>query len=78
MTIRSIADRPQVVTLTLGDKVIDQVTLSDQQWVTLRHPLPAVADRSKLWIAVNVNPSWKPRGEARDLGVMVRDLEWIN
>jgi hypothetical protein len=78
MTIRSIADRPQVVTVTLGDKVIDQVTLSDQQWVTLKHPLPAVADKSRLWIGVNVTPSWKPRGEARDLGVMVRDLEWIN
>jgi hypothetical protein len=56
--------------------VIDQLTLSDHRWVTLKPALPAVADTSKLWITINVNPSWKPRG-SRELGVMVRDIKWL-
>jgi hypothetical protein len=74
--IRSIADKPQTVTVSAADRVIDQLTLSDHRWVTLKPVLPAVADTSKLWITINVNPSWKPRG-SRELGVMVRDIKWL-
>lgn len=77
VTVRSIADKPQTVTLSVDDRVIDRITLSDHQWVTITRPLPAVSDRSNLWIALTVSPSWKPRG-SRELGVMVRDLKWID
>jgi hypothetical protein len=76
VTVRSIADKPQTVTLSVDDRVIDRRTLSDHAWVTLRQTLPVVSDRSNLWIALTVTPSWKPRG-SRELGVMVRDLKWI-
>jgi len=36
-----------------------------------------VSDRSNLWIALTVDPAWKPRG-SRELGVMVRDVKWLN
>jgi Sulfatase len=77
VTIRSIADRPQAVTVASGDRILDQLTLSDQRWVTLKHVLPVMRDRSKLWIAITVSPSWKPRGTGRDLGVMVRNVKWL-
>jgi hypothetical protein len=77
VSVRSIADKPQTVTVSIGDRVIDRLALNDQQWVTLKHPLPTVFDRSNLWIAMNTDPSWKPRGEVRTLGVMVRDLKWL-
>ena len=77
VTVRSIADKPQTVTVSVDDHVIDRLTLSDHRWVTLKHTLPVVADASNLWVAITVNPAWRPRG-SRELGVMVRDLNWIN
>jgi hypothetical protein len=76
VTVRSIADKTQTVTVSVGDRVIDRLTLSDHRWVTLKQPLPASSDNSNLWIALTVTPSWKPRG-SRELGVMVRDLNWM-
>ena len=76
VTVRSIADKPQTVTVSVDDRVIERVTLGDHGWVTLQQTLPAVADRSNLWVALTVDPPWKPRG-SRELGVMVRDLKWI-
>jgi hypothetical protein len=75
LTIRSIADKAQTVTVSIEDRVIDRLTLGDHRWVTIKHTLPVVSDRSNLWIALTVEPSWKPRG-SRELGVMVRDLTW--
>jgi Sulfatase len=74
--VRSIADTPQTVTVSVDDRVIDRLTLSDHRWITLKHTLPVVSDRSNLWIALTVTPSWRPRG-SRELGVMVRDLKWM-
>jgi Sulfatase len=76
VTVRSIAVKAQTVTVSVDDRVIDRLTLSDHRWVTLKQTLPVVSDRSNLWIALTVNPSWKPRG-SRELGVMVRDLKWM-
>jgi hypothetical protein len=74
--VRSIADKAQTVTVSVDDRVIERLTLSDHRWVTLKQAIPAVADRSNLWIALTVTPSWKPSG-SRELGVMVRDLKWM-
>jgi hypothetical protein len=76
VTVRSIADTAQTVTVSVDDRVINRLTLSDHRWVTLKQTLPVVSDTSNFWIAVTVNPSWKPRG-SRELGVMVRDLKWM-
>ena len=74
--VRSIADKAQTVTVSVDDRVLDRLTLSDHRWVTLKQTLPVVSDRSNTWIALTVTPSWKPRG-SRELGVMVRDLKWM-
>jgi len=76
VTLRSIADKAQTVTVSVDDRVIDRLTLNDHQWVTLKQALPVIPDRSNQWIALTVDPSWKPRG-SRELGVMVRDLKWM-
>jgi hypothetical protein len=76
VTVRSIADKAQTVTVSVDDRVIDRLTLSDHRWVTLKETLPVVSDRSNIWISLTVDPSWKPRG-SRELGVMVRDLKWM-
>ena len=76
VTVRSIADTPQTVTVSADDRVIDRRTLNDHAWVTLKETLPMVSDKSNLWIAITVDPPWKPRG-SRELGVMVRDLKWM-
>lgn len=75
VTVRSIADTPQTVTMSVGDRAIDRLTLTDHRWVTLKQNLPDVSDTSNLWVALTVDPPWKPRG-SRELGVMVRDLKW--
>jgi hypothetical protein len=78
VTVRSIADKVQTLTMAVDNRVIDQRTLNDHQWVTLKQSLPAVADRSRLWVAITISPSWKPNSRgSRELGVMVRDLKWV-
>lgn len=76
MKIRSIAPTPQTVTLAFADRELAKVTLTDQSWVTLKHPLPATADPNLRWVQLRVDPSWRPRGERRTLGVQTRDLNW--
>ena len=76
ITIRSIAPQPQTVTLTSAGRVLQTLTLSDPQWITIRHPLPAATDPAGRWVEMNVDPSWRPKGEGRRLGVMTRDLKW--
>ncbi len=44
MAIRSIASSPQRVTFSAGDRVLQTLTLSDQQWVTVRHRLEPTED----------------------------------
>jgi hypothetical protein len=78
MKIRSIAPKPQTVTLALGDRVLDTLTLDDQSWVTVRHALPRPENPAETWLALHVDPPWRPRGEARILGVQTRDLKWTS
>ena len=76
VSIRSIAPKPQVVTFMAGSTVVDTVTLSDQSWVRVKGALPAPATAATNWLEVRVDPPWRPRGEARMLGVQIRDLKW--
>jgi len=77
MTIRSIAPQPQKVTVKAGGRELQTLTLSDQNWVTLRHRLDPPADDAALWVEMAVDPPWRPRGSARRLGVMTRDIRWM-
>jgi hypothetical protein len=73
MAIRSIAPKPQTVTFVAAGRVIDTVTLSDHSWVTVKGPLPPPTSPSTNWLELHVEPPWRPRGEARMLGVQTRD-----
>jgi hypothetical protein len=74
MKIRSIAPEPRTVTVSAGEHMLEKVTLTDQSWVTLKHVLPPPANPSVHWVHVHVDPPWRPRGEARILGVQTRDI----
>jgi hypothetical protein len=74
MTIRSVAPKPQTVTVSAGDQVLGKVTLDSQSWVTVKHALPPPANPAAHWLELHVDPPWRPRGEARRLGVQTRDL----
>lgn len=76
VAIRSIAPKPQVVTFVAGSTVVDTVTLTDQSWVSVKRALPAPGTAATNWLEVRVDPPWRPRGEARMLGVQLRDLKW--
>ena len=75
MKIRSIAPTPQTVTLEYAGRELAKVTLADNAWVTLSHALPASESEAR-WVHLAVEPSWRPRGERRTLGVQTRDLQW--
>ena len=76
LQVRSIAPTPQTATLSIGGRELARVTLSDQSWVTLKTPLPKAADAESAWVELRVDPTWRPRGETRDLGVQTRELSW--
>jgi hypothetical protein len=74
--IRSIAPKPQTATLLLGDRELVTVTLADQAWVKLEQAVPAPANSDVRWVHLRVEPSWRPRGDGRTLGVQTRDITW--
>ena len=76
MAIRSVAAQPQTVTIKIGDRVLESLTLSDHSWVTIRHRLEPSTDPAGQWIVMVVDPPWRVRGDPRRLGVMTRDLKW--
>ena len=76
MTIRSIAPQPQKVTVKAGTRVLETLTLQDHNWATLHHRLEAPTDPDGQWVELSVDPPWRPRGAARTLGVMTRDIKW--
>ena len=75
LKVRSIASTPQTVTLLVGGRTVESVTLRDQSWVTLSPNLQPATD-GPLWVEMRVDPSWRPPGTARPLGVQTRDLKW--
>lgn len=74
ITIRSIAPMPQTVTFAAAGRVLDRVTLSDHSWVTVKRALLAPVSPATNWLELHVDPPWRPRGEARRLGVQTRDV----
>ena len=78
MKIRSVAPKPQVVTISAGDRVLGTVTLDDQSWVPIKYALPAPQIPAAHWLHVNVQPSWRSPGTTRVLGVQTRDITFTD
>ena len=78
LTVRSAAPSPQTLTVEIRGQKIDEVKLTDHQWHTLTYPLPARAKDapSSEWVMLRVDPIFRPKGDGRRLGVMMRDLKW--
>jgi hypothetical protein len=75
--IKSIAPKPQTVSVAAGGRVLQRITLSDHRWVTLAHRLDPPADPANVWVELRVDPPFKQRGTTRNLGVMTRGIKWI-
>ncbi len=76
IAIRSIAPKPQTVTFVAAGRVLNTITLSDQAWVTVQGVLPPPPTPATNWLELHVDLPWRPRGEARLLGVQTRDLKF--
>lgn len=79
--VRSASPTAQTLTVEIGGKVIDTRTLTDHEWHSLSYELgPRGKDAApeSEWVMLRVDPVWRPRGDGRRLGVMTRDLNWIN
>jgi hypothetical protein len=74
MKIRSVAPKPQTVTISAGDRVLETVTLADQSWVTIRTRLPPPQNPDAYWVHVHADPPWRAAGSTRLLGVQTRDI----
>jgi hypothetical protein len=78
MTVKSIAEHPQEMTLHVGEVILDRVKLPRQQSMTIRQRLPEEARRTNGWLEVRVDPPFQPYARSSQrLGVQVHDLKWI-
>jgi hypothetical protein len=77
MKVRSVAPKPQTVTVSAGDQVLGTVTLADQSWVTIKHTLPPPQNPAAHWVHIHADPPWRASGSTRLLGVQTRDIIFI-
>ncbi len=80
LKVRSTSDKPQTLTIEMRGKIIDTRVLSDHEWHSLSYSIPPSTSTPAggEWLVLRVTPPWKVRGDPRTLGVMTRDLKWIN
>lgn len=77
LSIRSLAPFPQEVEVWLDAQQVDRLRLDDHAWRDLQYLLPRVSgDRRFQPLELVVRPTWRPEGDGRDLGVMVRGVDW--
>ena len=74
--IRSISPTPQMVSFSIGSNVVSQLMLDNHAWHTVRMPLPLErSNANSVHVHMLVEPTWRPEGESRRLGVMTRESE---
>jgi len=74
MKVRSVAPKPQTVTISAGDQMLGKVTLDNQSWVPLKYTLPPPGNPAAHWVHVNVAPPFRAPGSTRVFGVQTRDI----
>lgn len=75
--VRSTASTPQSVSISVRGDVVGEFVLNDHAWQTLRAPVPVgAAGTDGVRVDVLVEPTWRPDGESRRLGVMTRTPTW--
>jgi O-antigen ligase len=75
--LRSLAPRPQRVTVLLNGDVVDEVRLADHAWHRVRYVLPLHRTGTRyIRVELRTRPTWQPEHDARTLGVMVGRHTW--
>lgn len=75
-SLRSVAPVAQSVRILVNGTPADDLSLHDHAWRRVRYILPKDANGRFHRIVLEVSPVWRPDGENRDLGVMVRGIDW--
>ena len=81
LKIRAAAPTPQTLTVELRGRTLDRIDLRDHEWRTLTYQIPPRPNGAKPdaeWVILRVEPMYRPKGDGRRLGVMTRDLKWID
>ena len=75
--LRSLAPMPQTVTLLVDDSVADTLVLRDHEWHVLRYLVPHRRGTGRFGrLEMRVTPAWRPPGDGRELGVILRGFRW--
>jgi O-antigen ligase len=76
-TLRAAAPFPQTLRVVHDGRVVEIVRFDDHHWRTLRYVLPQAREGVRFRrFELHVTPAWRPADDPRDLGVMVRSVEW--
>lgn len=77
-TLRAAAPFPQTLRVVHDGRLVDVVRLDDHLWHTLRYVLPRTREGVRFRrFELHVTPAWRPADDPRDLGVMVRSVDWV-
>jgi hypothetical protein len=77
LSIRSLAPVPQEVVVSLDGQPVERLRLDDHGWRPLHYVLPRHGGGQRFRrLELSVRPTWRPPADARDLGVMLRGLDW--
>jgi hypothetical protein len=77
LQVRSVAPTPQRLTVRLDGRALDRIELWDHDWRRLTYLLPRNAPDGRFHeMILQTAPTWTPAHDPRELGVMVRALEW--
>jgi hypothetical protein len=76
-SVRSLAPVAQRIEVSLNGQVLDTIDLQDHDWRHLEFLLPRTAARGRFHeVVLETTPTWTPEGDHRELGVVLRGLQW--
>jgi hypothetical protein len=75
--VRGLAPFPQTLQVRHDGQLIEQVPIARPEWLTLRYVLPLAPAAGKYRrFELRVTPTWSPRDDPRQLGVMLGPVTW--
>ena len=77
LQVRSLAPMTQQLAVSVDGQRVDTVDLVDHDWRQLDYMLPRVAADGRFHeVVLRTTPTWTPDNDPRELGVMLRGVEW--
>ncbi len=78
LPVRSVAPFAQHLTVLLDGAVADRIVLADHDWHVTRYRLPSRQAGPRFYrVELQVEPTWVPPRDPRELGVMVGHVGYI-